>query len=100
MKGVPHGPDLAENREFEPLVTDQDRPTDEMRLRAALEIALNQLLSASTQPAGAVLAQAEAELSALLSGRDLRDADAAQLARVIRETIASARRRIYDHNRD
>jgi hypothetical protein len=42
-----------------------------------------------------VLAQADAEFSALMLGKDLRDSGAAQLARVIRDVLADARRRVH-----
>lgn len=79
-------------------MTDKVPPVDEMRLREALGAALERLLADSSQPAEAVLAQAEAEFSALLLGKDLKDPGAAQLARVIRDVLADARRRLKDHD--
>jgi hypothetical protein len=76
-------------------VTDQASPDDEVRLRAALHAALARLLADSDQPAETVLAQADAEFSALMLGKDLRDSGAAQLARVIRDVLADARRRVH-----
>lgn len=79
-------------------MTDQVPPLDEARLKAALRAALDRLVSASNEPAEVLLAQAEAEFSALLMGKDLKDPAAAQLARIIREVLTEARGRLYDED--
>ena len=79
-------------------MTDQVPHREEARLREALEAALRRLLSEGDRPAEVILAQAEAEFSSLLVGKDLKEPDAAQLARVMREVLADARRRL--HNQD
>lgn len=95
---VVHGPCATPIREPQPLVTDPVPPVDEVSLRAALEAALARLIADTNLPAEAVLAQAEAELNALLLGKDLRDPGAAQLARVIRDVVAEARRQLHDQD--
>jgi hypothetical protein len=65
-----------------------------MDVRSALRAALMAMLASDGRPAAEVLAQAEAEFSALMLGKDLSDPSSAQLARVIREVIAEARQEL------
>jgi hypothetical protein len=65
-----------------------------MDVRSALRAALMAMLAKDGRPAGEVLAQAEAEFSALMLGRDLSETSSAQLARVIREVIAEVRQEL------
>jgi hypothetical protein len=74
-------------------MTEGDQPPDEAHVRAALWAALLGMLAEAGRPAEEVLAQAEAEFTGLLLGKNLSDPTSAQLARVIREVLAEARER-------
>jgi hypothetical protein len=72
-------------------MTEGNEPPDEAVVRAALRAALMRMLAEAGRPAEEVLAQAEAEFTTLLLGKDLSDPTSAQLARVIREVLAEVR---------